>query len=269
MEENTQRLQSNKNYSRKGPIAMGSKTAQATTTTNTSPWSGQQPYLTDQFKAAKNLYDTNTPSYFPNSTVAGFSPEQQQAQTLGAQRATQGNEGMKYAQNYNNDQLQGKYLNSNPYQDAVYGNISQKVLPSVNSQFSNSGRYGSGLHADTETRALTEAYAPYASQQYDQGIQNMNAAANRAPTFAANDYTDISALNDIGQQKQGLAQNELQDAMNRFNYNRDFNANNLAQYAGFTGGNYGSQGTSSVPYQKPSIWSQIAGGTLGLGGLLG
>ena len=36
---------------------------------------------------------------------------------------------------------------------------------------------------------------------------------DRAPTYAANDYTDLGALEAIGQQKQGLGQNELNDAV--------------------------------------------------------
>lgn len=245
---------------------MGSKTKQATSTTNTAPWEAQQPYIKEGLADAQTLYKTSKPNYFPGSTVAGFSPEQQQAQAMGADRARHGNAGMGYAQSYNNDVLQGKYLNSDPNQGAVFQNIMQKVLPGVSSQFSSSGRYGSDLHADTSARALTEAYAPYASQQYQAGLDNMNAAANRAPQFAANDYTDLAALNDVGAQKQSLAQNELGDAVNRFNYNRDFAANNLGQYQGFIGGNYGGTTTSATPYQQPSIWSQIAGGALAAGG---
>jgi hypothetical protein len=248
---------------------MGSSTKQQTTTTNSAPWSAQQPYLQEQFSAAKNLYQTNTPHYYPTSTVQGFNTNQTQAQRDQLARARTGNESMNLAEGYNNDVLRGQYLNSNPYQDAVYGNIQQHVLPGVESQFSSSGRYGSGLQADTASRALTEAYAPYASQQYQQGIENMNAAANRAPTFAANDYTDIAAQNDVGNTQQAMSQKQLTDEINRWNYNKDFAANNLAQYAGFTGGNYGSQGTSTTPYQQPSIWSQLGGSLLsGVGSAL-
>lgn len=248
---------------------MGSTTKQQTSSSTSEPWAEQKPYLTEGLAAAKKLYNTTTPSYFPNSTVAGFSPEQKQAQQLGASRAISGNQGMHIGQAYNNDVLQGKYLNSNPYNDQVYGNIMQKVLPSINSQFSTSGRYGSDSHADTATRALTEAYSPYASQNYQFGLNQMDAAANRAPSYAANDYTDIAALNDIGQQKQSLAQNETQDALNRFNYFRDYPQNSLNQYMSNVSGNYGSNQTSTTPYQSPSIWSQIGGVGLGLAGLLG
>lgn len=248
---------------------MGSSTKQATSTSSSAPWDAQQPYIKEGMTEAKKLYDQAGPAYFSGSTVAGFSPEQQQAQALGTARATGGNEGMKIGQQYNNDVLQGKYLNSNPYSDTVFQNMQQKVMPSIASQFSGSGRYGSDQHADTASRAMTEAYSPYAAQQYNNGLAQMDAAANRAPTYAANDYADISALNDIGTAKQGLAQNETQDALNRFNYYRDLPQNKLNQYMSTVSGNYGSNQTSTTPYQQPSIWGQIAGGGLGLLGLLG
>lgn len=247
---------------------MGSTTKQATSTTNTTPWTEQQPYIKDVMGQAKSLYNQAGPTYFPGSTVAGFSPEQQQAQQMGAQRATQGNAGMGLAQNYNNDVLSGKYL-EDPNDGMMFQNIMQKVLPTVNSQFMGSGRTGSNLQGDTLTRGLVESYAPYATQMRQYGLGQMDAAANRAPTYAANDYADINALGAIGQQKQDMAQNELQDAVNRHNYYADLPANKLQQYAGLVGGSYGGNTTSSTPYQAPSIWSTLGGAALGLGGLFG
>lgn len=246
---------------------MGSKTKTATSTSNTEPWAAQQPYIKDVMSQAKSQFNAPGPGYFPQSTVAGFSPEQNTAFGLGTQRATQGNAGMGIAQGYNNDVLSGKYLNSNPYQDDVYKNIESKVLPSVNSTFSGAGRYGSNSHQNAQIDQLTSAFAPYASQNYQYGLGQMDAAANRAPQFAANDWTDINALQGIGQQKQQLAQNELGDAVNRWNFYQDLPSNKLQQYAGLVGGSYGGNTTSTTPYQQPSIWSSIGGAALGLGGL--
>jgi len=242
--------------------------SQQTAKSTSEPWTAQQPYIKETMSEAQKLYNAPGPSYFPGSTVAGFSPEQQQAQQMGIQRATQGNAGMDMAEGYNKDILSGKYL-EDPNDGMMFQNIMQKVIPGVNSQFMGSGRSGSGLHADTATRALTESYAPYATQMRQYGLGQMDAAANRSSMFAQNDYNDINALGAIGQQKQDLAQNEIQDAVNRFNFYQDLPANKLAQYSGFIGGNYGGTTTSQTPYQQPSIWSQIGGAALGLGGLFG
>jgi hypothetical protein len=261
------------------------------------------------------------------------------------------------ARGYTNDVLSGKYLNSDPNSDAVFQNIQSKVTPAVNSQFMGSGRYGSNLHADTQTRALTEAYAPYASQQYQSGLDRMGQAAgmsdsmynnaygrmsqgagmadsmynqgfnrqnigadmsnslyqqnlanrsqganmasglyndaygrmsqgagmsqdmyqqdmgNRwqaagmAPTFAANDYTDLGALEAIGQQKQGLGQNELNDAVQRWQYYQQLPYDKLGQFLNNIGGNYGGTVVGKTPSNQPSGWQQAAGAGLGLLGM--
>lgn len=243
---------------------MGGSSKQ-TTTQQSSPWSEQIPYLKYGMNEAQRLYQQAGPEYYPGSTVAPFSSEQNQAFQLGTQRALNGNAAMKQAQGYAQDVMGGKYLNSDPYSDQVFQNIQSKVMPSVNANFMNSGRYGSDLHADTMTRALTESYAPYASQQYQSGLDRMGSAAAMAPMFAANDYTDLGALESIGQQKQQLGQQELNDAMARWNYYSTLPYNKLGQYQNSIGGNYGGTTINTAP--GPSMFQQAAGAGLGLLGM--
>jgi len=249
---------------------MGGSSGSGTTKTTqkSSPWSGQAPYLKYGMDEAQRLYNSAGPQYYPGSKVAGFSPEQNQAFGMGTQRAMNGSQDINNARGYTNDVLGGKYLNSDPYKDQVFQNVQQKVMPAVNSQFMGSGRYGSDLHADTATRALTESYSPYASQQYQSGLDRMNWAAGMAPTWAANDYMDIGALEAIGQQKQGLAQNELNDATARWDYYQRLPYDKLGQLLNNVGGSYGGTVVGTQPSNSPSMWQQIGGAGLGLLGLL-
>lgn len=247
---------------------MGSKQATSTATNTSEPWTEQKPYITKGFSEAEKIYNSSGPQYFPGSTVAGFSPEQQQAFGMTTNRATAGNQTMKAAEGFTQDTLGGKY-SGDPYQSQVFNNIASRVTPQVNAQFSSAGRYGSGAHADSMTRALTESFAPYASQQYQQGLDRMGNAASMAPTFAANDYQDIGALADVGMQKQVMGQAELDDAKARFDYSQDLPYNKLAQFQSAIGGNWGGQTTSATPYYKPSPFSQVAGAGLSLAGLFG
>lgn len=240
----------------------GSSGGSEKTTQTSSPWSSQAPYLKYGMSEAARLYQDAGPQYYPGSTVAGFSQQQKDAFNMGTQRAINGNASMKQAEGMNQDFMSGKYLNSDPYQDSVFQNVQQKVMPAVNSQFMGSGRYGSNLHADTATRALTESYAPYASEQYQQGLNRMQGAASMAPTFAANDYTDIGALEAIGQQYQGLGQNELNDAVARWQYYQQLPYDKLGQFLNNIGGNYGGTVVGKTP--TPSMLQQIAGGGMGL-----
>ena len=237
------------------------------TTQTSSPWGSQIPYLKYGMNEAARLYQEAGPQYYPGSTVAGFSQQQKDAFNMGTQRAMNGNASMKQAEGMNQDFMSGKYLNSDPYSDSVFQNVQSKVMPAVNSQFMGSGRYGSNLHTDTATRALTESYAPYASQQYQQGLDRMQGAASMAPTFAANDYTDLGALEAIGQQHQQLGQNELNDAVNRWDYYSTLPYNKLGQFLNNIGGNYGGTVVGKTPTNQPSGWQQAAGAGLGLLGL--
>lgn len=235
-----------------------------TTVSSSGPWKDQKPYIKEGFEEAKDLYDKGGQHYYSGNTVAGFSPDQEQAFGLAKGRALNGNATMNAAEGYTQDVLGGKY-SGDPYQSQVFNSIASNVMPAVNSQFSAGGRYGSGAHAGTMTEELTNAFAPYASQQYENSMSRMGQAANAAQGFAANDYADISALSDIGGQRRELAQSEIQDAKNRFDYEQDLPANQLAQYMGFIGGNYGSQGTSTQNYSGGSGLGGLLGGALGVG----
>lgn len=245
---------------------MGGSSGNSKQTTNqeSAPWKFQQPYLKYGMDEAARLYQQQGPKYYEGSTVAGFSPEQEMAFGLGTQRALNGSQDINNARGYTNDVLKGKYLNSDPYSDQVFQNVQQKVMPAVNSQFMGSGRYGSDMHADTQTRALTEAYAPYASQQYQSGLDRMNWAAGMAPTWAANDYMDLGALEAIGQQRQQLGQSELNDAVNRWDYYNQLPYNKLGQFLNNIGGNYGGTIVGSTKTPTPSMWQQVGGAGLGL-----
>ena len=60
-------------------------------TTSTTPWAGQQPYLTDLFANAQNLFRQGWgQQYYPGQTVAGFAPQTEMALDLTTQRALAG-----------------------------------------------------------------------------------------------------------------------------------------------------------------------------------
>lgn len=79
-----------------------------TNTSNSAPWSVQQPYLQDAFAQAQNLFQNNTPQYFPGATYA--TPNAAQNTALGTLENTSGYQ--PYANNavtFNNDLLSGVY----------------------------------------------------------------------------------------------------------------------------------------------------------------
>ena len=233
-----------------------------------SPWEPQQPYIKQGWREAARLYKSGGPEYFPDSTVAPFSPAQLEAQRRGMSRAREGSPLNAAAGGYLSNVLRGDYLHSGDQDGKLYQSIANKVMPSVNSQFLSAGRYGSDSHAGRMTEAITDAYAPIAAQMYESERGRQQGAMGFAPTLAGEDWRDIGAMDAIGGQQQQLGQRELDDAVARWSYYQDLPYNKLAQYMGLIGGNYGGQTTSQTPYTKPGLFStMLGGGMAGLGAL--
>ena len=145
-----------------------------TTVQKSDPWSGQQPYLENVFSGAQNTYNQYAGN--PASSVAGFTPLQQQAigATQGVANGTNfGNAAgvNNAAGNYTANLLNGNYLNANPG-NAAFGKFASgnmmnnpymtgmanaaadsitrayqnATAPQTASSFAGSGRYGSGAY---------------------------------------------------------------------------------------------------------------------------
>jgi len=97
----------------------------ATTTQSSAPWSGQQPYLTDVFSQAQNLYNSslagNGPQYYPTSTVQPFTDAQNQAIAQTTQMGLAPDPLQQSAGNFQNTLLSGHYLTHNPYEAQLQG----------------------------------------------------------------------------------------------------------------------------------------------------
>lgn len=250
-------------------MALLSKKADDTTKSTTAPWDVQQPYLEAGFQQAADLWGAPGPAYFPDSTVAGFSPDQLAAQDMIRETAMAGSPVMDAANQYALDVLGGKY-SADPYEDSVFANIQSKIMPAINSQAMMAGRTGSNQYADTMGRALTEAYAPWASQNWQFGLKNRSDMARFAPDLRKMDYYDAGALGLMGQDQQDLAQRELDDAKARWDYYQQMPYRKLSDYMGMVGGtNWGSQSTTSVPTQKPTALGEGLGALTGVAGALG
>jgi len=144
------------------------------TVQKSDPWSGQQGYLSNVFQGAQDVYSHQAAN--PSSSVAGFTPAQQQAMQLTQNVANGTDFGNastvnNAAGNYTTNLLNGNYLNSNPGSSAfnkfASGNMMNNpymtgmanaaadsitrayqtaTSPQTASAFAGSGRYGSGAY---------------------------------------------------------------------------------------------------------------------------
>jgi hypothetical protein len=185
---------------------------------------------------------------------------------------------------------QGDYLDKNPYIDQVVDRALGKVRGSLDSQFAQGGRYGSGLHQTALAGAYGDTAASMYGQNYANERQNQLGATNAmgqlygdertkqlqsmmfAPQMANQDYVDAQQLAAVGGAKEGMAQSNLNEQLNRWNFDQNKYSDALARYNQLIQGNYGGSGssTSTSPTNTNNTASMLGGGLSGamLGGSL-
>ena len=252
---------------------------------NNDPWSGQQSHLTFGFNQARDLFNTPMQRY-PNSMVVPFSNQTNQALNMQEQRAREGSGLLANANQSLVDTAGGDYLNSNPHFDqtvdaasrAVTRNFNNNVMPAIDSKFSGSGRYGSGMHksliedsAEDLNRQVSDMAGGMAFQNYNAERNNMMQAAAMAPQMAAADYQDAAQLERVGQVREAQAGAELQEDIDRFNFAQREPRDRLAEYMALVaGGSFGGSSTTTQPiFRNPVSEGLGALGTVaGIGGSL-
>lgn len=153
----------------------GKKQSTTTGTTQVEPWGPQQPYLQGGFRRAEAL--SHIPlEYYGGPQVAGFTPEQTQAQELATGRALAGSPLLRGAQTkagqistgsmlgrtpdlqYIEDTLSGKYLTpeSNPYLDYYTERAFEETLPQWDTTATEAGRFGSDVWALGKGRTMAD-----------------------------------------------------------------------------------------------------------------
>lgn len=251
-------------------------TGSQTSSSTTGPPAYVQPYILGQagkpgkpgitgvLPEAQKLYQSDTPSYYPGNTVAGFTPAQQTGLDMGINRATEGSPLNAAAGNYLTGAINGDYAKQflgSPADSALFQSIQDKVAPAVNSMAGLTGRAGSGAHEGVMTRELTNAYAPIAAQMYGQERQLQQGAAGMAPNQAGQDYLDIGQLLGYGGQQQQQGQMDINAQVAKHDWEQNLPQQKLNQYLAAVYGFPGSTTSTKMPGQNPL--------NLALGGLFG
>ena len=200
----------------------GGSGSSGTVNTQVNPPTYAQPFLEYGLSQAKDRYDSEMPSYYPNSTTVGFSPESDMALNMVRDRALDPNSMTAMSQNVINQNLMG----TNPLMQMAFA----PVIDSVTSQFSKAGRYGSGANQSSMTSAL----APYAYQAQQDALK-------MAPTYQ---NLDAQQLAQVGASREADAMAQLQDNLARFNYEQNVDDQKLKNYMGIVGG--GTVGSNTV-----------------------
>jgi hypothetical protein len=194
----------------------GSQTSQSTG--STTPWSGQQPYLTDLFGSAQNQYQNYTPQYYGfqgtaggtptqtgGSTVAPFNPTETAATGQIANLGLNGTTGLTNAANTANtiqtmnpnntpgnsalnQYASGSMLSAgNPYFQSMANQVQSSMLPGMMSAFTQGSTDNPNV-AFAASQGMGNALGGLGYQNYLQGQQNQLAGAQG---LASNYNTNI------------------------------------------------------------------------------
>jgi hypothetical protein len=250
----------------------GSKTEYVTSNRTTEPAAFIKPFLEYGANEAQRLYQSELPQYYPQSTVVGFAPQQEMALRGIEQRALAGSPLTAAAQQNLASTLGGSFLSGgNPYLQQAIQNAAQPTIDAVQSQFSAAGRLGSGANMDVLSRNVGQIAQNMAFANYNDERTRQMQALGMAPAMAAQDYADFNALAGVGDARRQQSQAELQDQVNRWNFEQNTPAEKLAKYMALVGGGqFGSTGTDTRPvFSNPLAEGLgLATGAAGLGNML-
>ena len=184
----------------------GGGSPQTTTTTN-DPWSGIQPYLLQGFQRAGQYLNQDPNSYYHNSTVAGFTPMQNQGQDAAVNYAQQFPGMSAPALQTQNDLLSGN-VSGNPMLSALSGSLGG-AANTLNSQMNpQQNPYLQGMTQqamDQAGRSFNQNMNSVRDETYASGQNIGDSAYLRGLDKASNQYTNL--LRDIGTNMYGGAYN--------------------------------------------------------------
>jgi hypothetical protein len=270
------------------------------------------PFAKEVLEEAKALYQQQVDDgykAYDEDTIAAFTPEQQQAQQALAQLYGSSAPAFKdvagitagLGEKFTGDIAQ-EYMS--PYQQAVTDiekrkameDFSSRIMPAFEKRAIDAGGMsGLGSRAaieasqlggkqaerlgDIQAKGLQRAYADAQSQFQRQKERERMQAGDMLKTQAAkraSELQELGALSQVGEQKQALAQQDLDEAYYKFLEEQAYPQEKLAEYSGFVYGNpLMSQRDvvkTSPMAQGPGLGSQLlsagmtAGRMYGMGG---
>lgn len=252
-----------------------------------------RPYLERGLQRAEQLFFGAQPSLYPQQMYVGPSEQTQAALAQQEAIARAAPSTLQTAEQAYLSSLgqvgqtaAGGFLAGSPYRDALIAaatrpltqQFGEQVLPGIASGFSRAGRYGSGameraLGSATEAygRSLGDIATNVAAQDYarERGLQaqaqlQQAALAQAAPSFFQASFLPSQALAQVGAQREAIAAQPLQEAMQRYQFGQQLPYSQLQSYLSSV---YGTPMASSVYPTQPTYQNRtmntLAGAGLG------
>lgn len=220
-----------------------------TTKTENKPPAWAAPLFSQSASEAQRLYNSGAGgNVYQGDTTAGLGSTTQSG-ISGLQGAVSSIPKSTSSANNLGEIASGSFLKSgNPYFESALSGQLQSTADQVQSQFSGSGRYGSGANTNVLTNSLGNIRSKALYDQYNQDTQNMLTAngqidsANNA--LLNSQLAGNQAVIGAGQLQDAAKQAELDAAQSKFlaEDNKDWTRLGLLQAAASgSAGNYGTQ----------------------------
>lgn len=197
-----------------GDIAL-CKGGSGSSTSTSSPPQWTQPYLEKIGAGVSSQLDVPM-QWYGGQRTAGFTPEQTLAQQMTTQRATEGSPFMKQAGDEWSKTMRGDYLNpnTNPFLKQGFNQMLEETLPGIDTSARQAGMYGSSSQDLIRGKAMGDIGA----RIYEPERQRQTQAMNFAPTLANESYKDIGMLAGVGEDKQAMEQQSLNELVQKFEF---------------------------------------------------
>ena len=254
-------------------MSKGSSPQNVTTTSSAEPSEFIRPYLEQAINYGQDLFEADTPNFFPNNTYVDPSAETRTALDLASARAIAGNPLLSQSQNLAKQTLAGDFLSptSNPYTQGLFNQMADDVTSKVQSQFSKAGRLGSGANQEILSDSLGRLANQVYGDQYNRERALQAQTMMTAPQLGEMDYNDVSRLAQVGADREAIEQTRLQDAIARFDYEQQKPYIKFNQYLGALGSSVPTTTVETSPVYRNTGANILQGAGMGadLGSTIG
>lgn len=247
---------------------MGSKSS--TETTTSKPLEEQYAQLKNMWGGAENLYNNHRMDYYGESTVGGRDDLSIAARDATAQLGSTPDY-TDSAKQFLGQVMGGDFMGGpgqNPMLDEKFKVMSDRIgeqynqitAPSTATRFAGAGRSGSDAYRNAmgqNERNLGESLGRTATDvyygDYNNRMQDRMQGLGATTALRGMEYGDIGQMRGQGAIEEQYGQRQLDDSINRFNFNQQETENRFDRYAGRVG--------------QPNSWGTNVKQTTGGGGV--
>jgi len=249
----------------------------ATQTTQTAPASFQQPFIQQAFQEAQNLFENQTPQFFPGSLTAPLASDEIAAQQGARDLASgtipdllgQGNEAFGKALVGPETILQTEAARNagNAFVDPIFRNLTEQSLPNIRGGAIAAGQPGGSRQTLAENQAInqTTREASEALDRFFGGLLNSSIGARsdairQIPAITGAQLAPVELLAGIGGQNRAFDQAGIDEDVQRFNFGQNVPFQALQEFANLITLPLGSTVDSTSTAPERGTAEQIAGG---------